>query len=66
MSLELFIMVPRDRIELPTRGFSGQNFESLKNVVITRSWFYSDFLWYFWFGLEPFGNIWTWRAQSVL
>jgi hypothetical protein len=23
-SLELFIMVPRDRIELPTRGFSGQ------------------------------------------
>ena len=26
----LFYMVPRDRIELPTRGFSDQIFENLK------------------------------------
>jgi hypothetical protein len=30
LPLELFILVPRDRIELPTRGFSDQIFENPK------------------------------------
>ncbi len=30
MSLELCIMVPRDRIELPTRGFSAEIFKNLE------------------------------------
>jgi hypothetical protein len=34
-----------------------------KNAVITSSWFYSNFLRYFWLRLEMFGNIWSWRAQ---
>jgi hypothetical protein len=30
-------LMPRDRIELPTRGFSDQIFENSKNDVITSS-----------------------------
>ena len=38
-------------------------FFKFKNVIITTSWFYSTFSINFWFRLEPFGNIWPWRAQ---
>ena len=38
-------------------------FLEFKNVVISKSWFYSTFLTAFWFRLEMFGNIWPWRAQ---
>ena len=56
-------MVPRTRLELPTRGFSVPNFWKSENPVITTIWFYSNFSTYFWFRLELFGNIWPWRAQ---
>ena len=46
----LFFLVPRDRIELPTRGFSGTTFEfsnilnSLKVFVITYNPFFNFYL----------------------
>ena len=44
-------------------GIFSPIFCKSKNVIITSSWFYSTFSTNFWFRLEPFGNIWPWRAQ---